>query len=313
MAWTTDNLVERAKSKAQWPDSGKLTDAQILAVADEELQGSVVPEVRGASAGFWLKEVAIAIVAGQARYEIPARTSAGSTYELVRVDAQGNGLPMTQVDRSMRYSLGFSNGATQGIPAAYAIEDNSIVLFPTPSTSSAPSYSLLLRYERRPSQLAFTADCARICTVGATYVKSQTRLTGRTFDVAKAAPQFTAIVDDATTTVAGAGPYQYTFTGVAAADIARISVGDWVCPQNTTCIVPVPDIWFWLLVARVAAEMLVRSGDMENAIAIKTEIAEKLPKALEMAGRRTKTFGAPIMNLNSPLRSSGRFYGGWGR
>lgn len=290
--WDTTDFLTRVKRKAQWPTNPKLPDASILAVADEELSSFLAPIVRGVSEAYWVKRYTVAITAGQPLYRIPARATSGTVFDVALLDSNGNDLArLNKIQAADAYGYVFQSGP----PQAYFIEADQIRLLPTPGSG----YTLRVRYERRPSQLVSTSVCGLVTHVtSSTVLKSATRVTGCAFDLAQSLPNFDALYDSYAATVAGAGPYVYTFTDT----ISQVVCGDYICPTGTTCIVPVPDGLYSTFIDRVASECLDEAGDAAGADRIRAQTERKLDGVIETLTPRAETSAQSAFNRRSPMR-----------
>lgn len=295
--WDTTDFLTRVKRKAQWPTNPKLSDSQILAVADEELWTFIAPYVRGVSEAYWVKRYTTPIVAGQPLYRIPHRATSGSVFDVALLDSSNNIVGrLNKIQAADMYGyLNQSNAQGTGYPGAYFIEADQIRLLP----GTSANLSLMVRYERRPSQLVLPSACAVIAHVGTNYVTSATAVAGCTFDLAQSRPNFDAIYDDLSMTCAGAGPYRYTATET----LSGVRAGDYVCVPGQTCVVPVPDVLYPIAVDLVAAECLSEVKDASGSSAILDRMERKLAKVMETLQPRAETSAPSAFNRRSPMRS----------
>lgn len=298
--WDTSDLVTRVKRKAQWTSSAKLTDTELLAIGDEELQTFIAPMVRSVSDGYWVKRYTTAITAAQPLYRIPPRATAGTIYDVSIVDSAGNTRRLLKRSASDLYMTRFGwDNNTTSLPIAYVVEADTIRLLPSPSSG----LTLLVRYERRPSQLVATTACQPIATVSTSSLTTTSALSGYSstygLDIVQALPNFDATYDDLVATQSGSGPYTYTFSQT----IANVSVGDYICNPRQTCIVSIPDVLYPILIDRIAAEALDEVGDSNLAAMIRTQTERKLPGVLESIEPRAETSAPAAFNRWSPMRS----------
>ena len=293
--WTTDDLLSRAKRKAQWPGNPKLTDTEILAIADEELQSFVAPLVRSTREAYWLKDDDRSITPNVNEFRIPALATSGSIYDVILIDTNQNTSVLARIETNDRYRWRPSPNLT-GWPRVYEVVGDIVRIFPI---LQSPGYTLRIRYERRPSQLVATSACAQVTAVGGSTLTSATSIGSATVDVVQANPDFDVVVAAKPETISGGGPYTYTFSGVALTDV---SVGDWICPTGQTCIPPIPDVMQFALVDRVAAEMLDEAGDYENADRIRTALDPKLTQSMKSIEPRVPTEVPVVYNRFGTLR-----------
>lgn len=297
--YDTSDFLTRVKRKAQWTSSAKLSDTELLAIADEEIATFIAPIVRGVTDGYWIKRYSITITAGQPLYRIPTRASAGTIYDASIVDPAGNTRRLSKRSAGDLYMMRYGfDASTQSTPVAYVIEGDQLRLLPTPSSG----YTLLLRYERRPSQLVATTSCQPIATVSTLSLTTTSALSGYSatagLDIVQARPNFDALFDDLTLTQSGSGPYTYS----GSTTLTDVSVGDYICNPGTTCIVPVPDVLYHALIDRVAAEALLEAGDAAEAANIQAGLDRKLNGILESLEPRAETSAPAAFNRWSPMR-----------
>lgn len=293
--WTTDELVTRVKRKAQWPDSGKLSDTEILAVADEELQSYVAPLVRRSAQAFWVKQDNRTTTAGTSEFRLSSLVTSGTLYDVSYIGQDGIPilLPVLTPNDVYRRRL---NPALTGTPRVCTVEGDILRVYPIPASTGD---TIRIRYERRPSKLIATTSCAAVTVVGSSTLTAATSLGNGTYDVVQANPNFDTLVVAQTTTVSGGGPYIYTMTG---ATLTSVAVGDYICPTGQTCIVTVPDVLQWVMVDKVAAECLLEAGDGQSADRITAALAAKLEQVLSSLEPRVRTDAPVIFNRYSPLR-----------
>lgn len=293
--WTTDDLLSRAKRKAQWPGNPKLTDTEILAIADEELQSFIAPLVRSTREAYWLKDDDRSITPNNNEFRIPTLATSGSVYDVILIDTNQNTRVLARIETNDRYRWRAAPTIT-GWPRFYEVVGDIIRIFPI---LPSPGFTLRIRYERRPSKLVATSACALVATVGGSTLTSVTSLGSTTVDVVQANPDFDIVVTAKAETISGSGPYTYTFSGV---DLTSVAMNDWICPTGQTCIPPIPDVMQFALIDRVAAEMLDEAGDYENADRIRTALDPKLTQSMKSIEPRVPTEVPVVYNRFSTLR-----------
>lgn len=289
--WTVDECLSRAKRKAQWPDSGKLTDDQCLEVMTEELWTFVSPLVRGVSEAYWIKRYTTPLTAGLSTYRIPSRCTAGTVFDVGIQDAAGNQWRLNKIQTADTWGVVRPNAT--GIPSAYAIEGDQVYLYPTPSSG----YTLLIRYERRPSSLVVAQSCASVTANNGTSLDGSVGLGSGTYDIQQSAPNFDALYDDVAFTVSG-----NTYTPDVPQSFTGVVAGDYICPAGYTCVVPVPDVFFSILADRTAAEMLDEAGDAAGSANIRAQLERKLSGVMDSLAPRAEASAPAIFNRWSPLR-----------
>lgn len=319
MALTAENLITAVKRRCFWPTTNApLTDAQILAVADEEILGTLYPTVIAAHADYYSATLDQAIVASQSKYRLPANAY-GPIKDITIVDPNGVEFSVSLSDAEdvghglwfNRYYGQYNNG---GVSFTMFFEGDFLQLRPLPNASVN---SLRIRYYRQPSPLCLSAITTTVASIVSVSAKqftiaanpaswSQSPATYLSIITQGNAHQ--TIVDEAlisilsslTITLANSGP-----------SIADIAIGDYVTLQDTTPVVQLPDFMLTAAVRRIAAACLEAHGD-EKAGAEFTEANRLIELAIETATPRTEGEPKVITTSNSPWRS-GRIGGSWGR
>lgn len=300
MPWRTDDLLTIVKRKARLPSSNaSFSDTQLLSIADEELQSFFIPLLRNTKSDYWMENSDVTMTVGTASYRLPSRSTSASLVDVWYYPSQGIPWKLSRIGVEDQWQ--FQSNMT-GAPRAYAINGDDVVLFPTPSSA----YTLRIRYERRPSQLVLVSACAPVTVVGATTLT----VTGNTIsstdvvDVIQATPDFDALIDSASVTSTGSGPQTVTFS----TSLTAVSVGDYVCQENTQCVVPLPDVWHFALAYRVASVALREKGDDAGADRILTDLDTRIPTMLMALQDRTNTDEPILFNPFGAMRRGWQRY-----
>lgn len=306
-AITADGLLARVKLRAQIPSTeGRLTDAEILTIADDAIVSSLGRELYEADDGRWIQTAAdVSLVASRGAYRIPSRAWAGGVDQAILVDASGNTTELEYVDRSDIASF----GATRGVPWAFAILGDVVQLLPTPDSAS---YSLRLRYVRRPSRLVLVEDCGVVSIVaGATLTltshPSAWSLTPIDVDVIEAVHHGEALEDDVATAGVDASDMTRdsgTWTTTGAYAVLGASTNgprSYVCEAGTSCVVQVPDVAIAYLADIVARDVCVALGDPEGSDRLAALAEQRRREMVAAVSERSRT-RPKIVPTNSPLR-----------
>ena len=319
VAVTTDALLTRIKARAQVPSTeGRLSDAEILTFVDDLILSSVGREAYDADDGRWIKTAAdVTLTASLAVYRLPTRALGGGVDEVILVDSAGNLAQLDYVDRADIWEYGTSTG----VPVAYAILGDVLHLLPTPSSAS---YSLRVRYVRRPSQLVTVASCAAISSLSSTVLTvvsppSAWASVSLEIDVVEAVHHGESLEDDVTVTGNG-GPTTLTrSTGSFATSGAYAIQGNnnnhyraYACETGETCVVQVPDIAIPYVADLAARDVCVALGDMEGADRAASLAEQRRKEMSAVISERSRT-RPKIVPRNSPLRVSGMRAARWFR
>lgn len=319
MAWTADDLVAAVRRRAQLPDAaadGAVSDADIVALANEELSLHLVPLVRASREDYWTTSEDVAIVSGTASYRVPWRAQASGLRDVCLVDSAGNERPLvrvspTEIGRIQAYSGGIER-------IVFVMEGPSVRLVPTPTVSG---YTLRMRYHRAHSTLVPNSLAADFLGLSSTNVSTSTALpsgwsslftgdgtyvTGY-LDIIHARPPFGPVAVSAPITNV-TGTEFITWSDLVAAGVTASTVPGSVyfALEGETPIVDLPRECWPLLVSAVTARTLEVTGDRDGAqmaIALYQRERENVAQLLEprVEGAKVK-----VIDRNSPLRRGGR-------
>lgn len=304
-AITSDELLARIKARAQIPAAeSRLSTAEIFAIVDDLIVTSLGRSVFDADDGRWLVTAAdVAVTSGVSTYRIPSRAWAGGLVQALLVNANGQSLPLNRVDHADVWQ--YDQQAWNGQPA-YALMGDVVRLLPAPSDSS---YSLRLRYIRRPSKLALVADCAVVDTGGVasgalTVVDTMPTSwsgTTRTIDVVEANNNVEALEDSVSVTESS-----YVLTrasgSFATSGAYAVSAGDYICDEGTTCVVQVPDVAIGHLSVLAAQHVCIALGDRDGAANLSAAVQTTRSDMDQAIARRTRS-GPRAIPWGSPLRN----------
>jgi len=152
MILTGDLILESAKRGISFPsnNANNLSDTDILAFAYEEMVSKIMPIITSLRQEFLIApSYTITIVSGTQRYRLPQRALGRALRNLFYVDSSlvRRDLPMTKPEDIHKYMPATD---TEGVPQAFYIENDYIVLLPIPNQSST---TLEVTYPLRPSKI----------------------------------------------------------------------------------------------------------------------------------------------------------------
>lgn len=297
-AWSTDDLILRAKRAAQRPTTDlNFTDAEVLQIADEEMLTFLVPLIRGARESYFLKSYTVAAVAAQSEYRIPSDASAGTIRYCELVDLSGRVTPVAMVEPENRV-LYLNGAAPATVPLAVCLSGDQIEMLPAPASAN---FSLRVWYEQRRSLLVPTSACVQVTSVDSstsfqTGTPPGSWTTGMLVDFVENKPNFD-IISLENVVVSAAVPIVVT-DPVTAPKV----VGSWICPTGYSCIVPLPDLFHFALASCVAAKMLEETSDFNTAAALRGQVASRIEGLQAAVEPRAAGMAPIILNPNSPTR-----------
>lgn len=271
MAWTTQDLLTSIKNRAMIPDasSGSFGPATLLSFATEELLLTIVGMILGVREKYYETYADTAVQAGVALIPIPAR-AVGGVVSVVQYLYNGAVRTLEPIEPST-----VNTTVTAPYPSNFYFQNNSVVLYPTPSAAQG---TIRLRYFQRPNRLEQTVNCAQITAIGTGTVTCASVpsawVTGNQVDfVPQTASQATPYgLSSALTGVSGT---TLSFAALPAA----AAVGDWIALAEMTPIPEIPFEFQVVLAQSTAVKALEAQGDQVGLAAA----AAKLEKYVQAA------------------------------
>lgn len=292
--FTTTALLASIKRRGMLPSNDEtFSDADFLAVATEEMQSYVFDMLLESSEEYGVVEYEVAITAGTDSYFIPQRAAGDALRGVEIADSNGNYFPLPRIEPERRQDYG-----TTGSVSGYMLEDNYVVLLPSPTVGG----TLRLRYFRRPSKLIPVSSAATVSSIasGRLIVTTSASLPstiaqGDSVDFVDNNPGFRILAMDATTTATTSG----TTLTVTSALPASVTARDYICPAGESCVPQIPVELHPLLAQRTASRCLEMLGDPKagNAKLICDEMRRDLRTFLQP---RAKGSSRVIINRYGP-------------
>ncbi len=250
-AYTTATFLSSVERQSFSPaNQATFSTSDILALGDEILLSTVIPELVGVREEYYVTYKDYMITANQAAYTLPQRSMGMAAREVHIVDINGNvrNLPRISVD-----SLNLRSHSSS-TPDAFYLRGDSLVLSPTPASTTG---TLRVYYSLAPGSLVETTACAVISAINtSTNVISvatipSTWVTGNSFDLIQSTGSHAALsIDNVSTTVSG--------TDITLPSLPTgLAVGDYVCLAGESCLIQLPNDVRPMLATLVAAEMLI--------------------------------------------------------
>lgn len=237
MAWTTSDLLTTVKNRQMFPDAstGSLSPAALLQMGTEELHITLIPMIIGAREKYYETYTDTAYSSSVTTLSLPNRAIGGTT-SLIQYINTPYIKPLNPIDPT-----GVNTLETSPVPLGFYFQNNSIIPYPPPSTSSA-GY-IRIRWQQRPNRLEQITNCAQITGFDGTSVVTcapvSTWTTANIFDfIPQIASQATPYNINAVIT--GISSTTMTFT-LSTAQAALVKIGDWIALAEYT---PIPEIPF---------------------------------------------------------------------
>lgn len=307
--YATEELIENIKRRCAVPTSQlTYTEADFTALANDELQGTVVPLIMSAREEYFVDFVDIAMEGHEV--EIPDNC-VGEKLRTVSIVTQTSPLVLInipRIDLDVVAGVGFANYATL---SGFYIQGNTLVFYPT---NSVPQNTIVrLYYYKRTLVLADPSNYGQITsidtntnTVTLSYVPT-TWAENLVLNSVKSTSPF-GVSNDELTITAVSSP------SIILDSVEGISVGDYLSVQGFSAIPQVPieaHAWLAQLTAVKCLEGVGARSGMEAAQAKANQLKESM---LVMASQRVDGSVKKIINPNGGLRiTAGIWRSGYGR
>lgn len=288
--------------------------ADIIAFLDEEMRTTIDPLILAAQEEFFVQNIDQPVIQNQYNYTIPKRAAFATWRDVVFVDNNNNELNMSMLSPEYLKVTYPAGGQPPLYVFGFILQNDQIILYP--NTSGTPTqYRLRMKIKRRPNNLTETSNCGQITAINtSTHVVTLANvpsdwLATDTFDIIPNSPQFTSRQDDQTVSLISGNSLTFTSPGTnysvfpAAAYPALpvgLSVGDWVCPSQMSCIPQVPYDMFPLLVQRGVIKTLEALGDTQNLTIAERRYADMAADFARTVSPRIDGTPKKIVNRNTP-------------
>lgn len=308
MVWTSADLIADVRRRAQLPDAaadGAMTDADILALATEEMSLRIVPLVRSAREDYYVMSVDLAVTSGQALYRIHERAQAGGLRDVTIVTASGDEYRIPRIDVE---EIGPAESVGAGL--AYVLEGPDIRLVPTPTSSDL---TLRMRFHRAHSRFVPNAETSFAVWSGTTLSAnaipstwSGLISTGLVIDVYYDTSPFGAIaLNQIVTSIdPGSGSFEdFTIVGGLAGFNLPTNYQLRVGLSGETSNMDAPRECWPLLISSVTARVLEVIGDTTGAQIAHALVERESPRILSLLSPRSEGGRRVIIDRESALRT----------
>lgn len=300
-AKTTADLLTEVRDETQLPDAdGRLDSDGILRLASRRLSGSIADLLVSLRQERWVTTQAdTTISSGTATYRVPSRAlAAGVADIIVRETASGSEWSAPEIPAEERWRHSDGQRGRWRSPYGYAWQGDHIVLLPTPDTTG---YTLRIRYPRQPARLVQTTAAASVSSKGAStiVVASVPSAFGSaaTVDVVEGTPHGDVLMSDASATISS------TTLTIAAGVDTEVAAGDYVCLAGQTCVPPIPESVWPLLVAETSLAVLRAIGDDAAIPHAERTVMEALAHVRNVLAPRNRGERQMVINRSSSLRA----------
>lgn len=297
---TTQLLASIARGITVPANQNRFSSTDLLALADEETQTKLIPALLSIRQEYLVRTTSTTLVAGQKKYAIPSRAIGRTVRQISYVTGNSKfNLPYIQPEDSQYYA---NNGYGNGQPSGYYFEGDSIILLPTPISSTD---TIEIKFEIQCSSLTDVANAAKITAINTSgnYV---------TLDAVPSAFTIGALIDFVQFNPGNnIIEYDYTITNVSGNNVYftalpnGIAVNDWLSPAGTTPVIQLPQEMHQVLAQAVECRVLEGLGDFEGLQASSAKLQEKTQAMLTLLSPRQKGSQQKIMNRNGLLSRGG--------
>lgn len=321
MAWTTTELLADVRRSGMLPDSAPsgVSDTDILAHANKELQARLLPLVMAVREEFYVQPYSTQLVANQQGYRIPSR-GIGNKLRDVLLQLSDNSLQNLARIAPEAYPEMMTT-APSVYPWAFFLESDSVMLVPTPATTGAAT--LVLKYLLRPSWLVPVSATA---TPTVTTVQANTPSAGLTrinhsatgtdlgtatrLDVVMARPGFRTVMVGVLPVSSGNGYVVVSATDLPSDFTTANNAGDYLSAAETTPVVQLPPELHNLLYQRTLCRVLQSIGDLEALQAAEANAAQMEKDAVGIIANRVEGEPKKVVGriLSRPRARVGRWF-----
>jgi hypothetical protein len=297
MAWTVEDLIASVKRRAMIPTAqGTFQTADFLAIANEEMQGYIVPLLLSQRPDLWIVHYDVTLSNNVLEYRLPTRAIGQSLRSVHIINT------LNQLESFPKIARENLDGASRG----FYIDGNVLVLaVSNPNDVGNIGSGLRMTYHQRPNTLVSSTAVGVVSTVD-TVLKKVT-LTGtapagfggaNVFDILRGRPGYEWLAMDRAGTVSG--------TSITFADAlpGELVAGDVIALAGEGNYPQVPPEIHGLLAQRVAVKCLEAMGDTEGIQAAAGIMAGMEKDAVRMVSPRVAGNTERIVNRSSPFRLS---------
>lgn len=278
------DLVSRVLVRCLWPaTNAPLTDAEILALADDEITGAIRPLMLAAQGDWHLATRDFDIESGRAEYLLPA--SWGPIKDLLYVDSSGQASDISVVNAGEVGRLHRTARASANGPYVAYVDGDYVTLHPEPTSTSG---TLRVRFYAEPGLLTTTYATISSYDTGTGYVELTENVPAAWHDpmpdlaiISATSPSHQKLGVFDLNLVAGDEMGAASYTGTPSRDFVA---GNLVAVDGYSPIVQIPDHLVPLLVSRVVAECLSAVGDsagFQRAVAKAADYEQRAVGALQ--------------------------------
>lgn len=290
MGKTTTTMIADIKLIGSFPTTDSLfSNANYLSILTREQLTTVVPLLNKVNEEYFITEKDYAVTANQISYRIPARAVGSQLRDVQLVSSSGDVTGLVRLFEDNRES---SNEGQQG----YYIKGNSVLLSPTPTTTTGDTLRLI--YMRRPSTFVLPSACGEITSIN----------TGTNQVVVSALPS-TMTTSTSIDFIQGSSPYDLLSMDAVISSVSGttvkfsslptdLAVGDYICLSGQACVPMIPEELVDVLIQAALCTCL--SSKKDKSVELELQKLEQLKNSfIEMLSPRVKSDDKKILNKYS--------------
>lgn len=290
MGKTTTTMISMLKILGSFPTTDSLfSNANYLSILTREQLTTVVPLLNKVNEEYFITEKDYAVTANQISYRIPARAVGSQLRDVQLVSSSGDVTGLVRLFEDNRES---SNEGQQG----YYIKGNSVLLSPTPTTTTGDTLRLI--YMRRPSTFVLPSACGEITSIN----------TGTNQVVVSALPS-TMTTSTSIDFIQGSSPYDLLSMDTSISSVSGttvnfsalptdLAVGDYICLSGQACVPMIPEELVDVLIQAALCTCL--SSKKDKSVELELQKLEQLKNSfIEMLSPRVKSDDKKILNKYS--------------
>jgi hypothetical protein len=288
--YDSTTFINAVKRQAAIPTyQGTFTDDDILQLANEEIDISVVPSITEVHEDYFLASLEIDLIPGVVSYDIPYRASGNKLRDVAFKDANSNIYEMKRVPVEYLSDYRFGN-AVRSIAEFYYVQNNQITLLPGIENANG---KLLFFYYFRPNRLVQNKEAGVITAIDTVLFTvtldnlPPTFTNGVTIDMVQERNPHKTIDFDLPITAVNNTTKTLTFASLP----STLRVGDHVALSEQTIIPQIPSEIHPMLVERVVFRIMAAQGDAQGMQASSGKLAEMEVKAGKILDNRVE--GSP--------------------
>jgi hypothetical protein len=285
--WDTTQLANTVIRDAKIPAGSSYRDsnnAKILAIATEEQEAVLVPEIIKVQGGHLMAYADTTLSSSTIRYRLPERAIRPERVLVVNSSGDMVGrLRLASGDMVDEVLAGFM---PRGDAIGYWVPENNHAVVALRDSLLQSGYSLRIFYRRQPNTLIATASAWDIEGVGDAPIYTFGEINtgdspadptvGPEYDIIRGVQPFEAVHEDETLATVNGGTLELTFT----TDPGGLQVGDFLAPAGYTPVPQLPVAFHAVLAAFTTARVLREMGNTRAADLAQLAADRKLQSAL---------------------------------